>query len=129
MKANIKLHGWIPFIFIIVVVFFLMQEFNLLDIVMIVGGSIIVGYFVMGFIRRKDALVIDGDTMIVTTPIKKKTYTISDMTELLYHPKDKGILQAKLNGETINLCTDIYDQELCDIVAYLLSHYDHLKMN
>lgn len=126
MRANIKLHIWIPFIFVLVIAFFLMQEFNVLDFVMIIGGLIIVGYFVMGFIRRKDALVIEGDTIIVTTPITKKEYTISDISKVFYSPKDKGVIQATYNGETINLINNIYDEEIEDIFAYLISHYDHI---
>lgn len=128
MRANIKLHLWVPFLFILVVAFFLMQEFNVLDIVMILGGIVIVGYFVMGIIRRKDALIIEEDTLQVTTPISKKEYTISTISHLQFSVKDKRMIQGTINGEIVNLIGDIYDVSIVDIYAYLISHYGTLTV-
>lgn len=127
MKANMKLSFWIPFIFIFVVAAFLIQGFSALDVVMILGAVLIVGYFILGYVRRIDAIQIIDNTMVVKTPITVKEYQLSEISEIYFKERDRSVLKAVYQNEEITLCTDIYDVSILAIKAYLLLHYPHIS--
>lgn len=125
MRANIKLSPWLPFILVLATAVFLFFQFNMLDIIMMVGTALIIVYFVIGVIKRKDALIIEGTTLKVTSPIKTKEYNIEDLTAVRlvdYNTLIKGTYQ----GDEVKLITNIYDRPLEEIKEYLVHTYDHI---
>lgn len=125
MKANIQISFWVPLIFILVSTVFFFVEFNALDVIMLVGVIIIVGYYAVGFFKRKDALLIEGSTMIVTSPISSTEFDLQELTSVAL--EDNGtILRGVYHGQKIKLVTSIYDVSLEEVKHYLISHYDHI---
>jgi len=126
MKANIHLAPYIPFIVFVVVILFLLEGFDTFDVITILGGGIIIGYFILGFIRRKDALLVVDGILKIKTPIKTREYNIAEITELSIKKSDNATLKANYQGETITLCTDIYDVSITEIKDYLLKNFLHI---
>jgi len=126
MRANIRLKPWTPIIVVIVVTVFLVEGFDVLDVVLILGGGFIVSYFMLGYIRRKNAVLIDGATLIIKSPFRINEYTIQDISEVFIKPIDTKSLKAVYQGETITLCTEIYDISIEEIKQYLMKTYEHI---
>lgn len=126
MKANIKLAPWIPIIVVLVLVLFLIEGFDVLDVVLILGGGFIISYFVLGYLRRKEALIIDDKSIQVRTPIKFTEFALQDITTVFIKEHDHDTLKAVYHGETVTLCTNIYDCSIEEIKTYLIEHNTHI---
>jgi len=126
MKANIQITLWIPLVFLALLVVFLFLEFDILQVIIILGVLIIESYFIFGYVKRKDALVIDENNVKATTPFSTKTFVLKDITSISL--EDNGtILRGIYQGEKTKLITNIYDVSLTEIKDYLLTHCDHIK--
>ena len=126
VRANIKISLWVPIVFLAIMTAFIVIDFDVLDVVIILGVLVIVVYFIMGYIKRKDALVIEGNLLKVTTPIKTKEFDLSALKSLSL--EDNGtILRGQYQDEIIKVITNIYDVSLSDIQHYLLEHYPHIN--
>ncbi|QMS85050.1 hypothetical protein [Candidatus Xianfuyuplasma coldseepsis] len=127
MKANITMSPWIVFLFIVIMVLFLLQGFDLIDVITIIGVVLIVTYYVLGFIRRKDALVITDDKMIVKTPIKTREFDIKDISMVQLSSRESGVIKALYKNEVVTLCSNIYSRKAEDILQYLITTFPHIK--
>ena len=130
MKADIKLPLYIPIVASILSIVVVALEFNLIDIIIITGALLIITYFVLGYVKRKDALIIENDKMVVVTPIKRREYDFSLMTNLDL-VDGNSILKCSYPIEdeikNITLCSNIYTEKLDTIYEYLCSHHPELK--
>ena len=128
VRANIKISPWLPFIMVLVTALFLFVKFNVLDVVMIGGTVLIIVYYVVGIIKRKDAIVIEGTHLKVTSPIRTKEYNIMDITAVALVDHDT-LIKATYQDKDIKLITNIYDIDLIDIKEYLVRTYGHITDN
>ena len=122
MKANIKMAPWIPLIFIMVSVIFSLQEFNTLDVILIVTTVFIVVYYALGYLRRKDAIVVTSEKLIVRTPFVLREYLLDDLKEITLTDKET-VLRGLYQGEHKTLVTNIYDVSLHEIKNHLLTSH------
>lgn len=125
VRANIKLSLWLPIIMILITSLFLFFQFNILDVIMIIGTVLILLYYIVGIIKRKDAFVIEGTYLKVTSPIKTKEYNIEDISTVALVDHDT-LLLATVQGAETKLVTNIYDRSLLEIKDYLVRTYDHI---
>ncbi len=128
MKANIKLPVWFPIIIIIVAAFFAIIDIGILTFVITGGALYLLIYFLLGYIRRKDAIIIEGNLLKVKSPFKTKEYEIDKLSNLSLVDNDsmlKGIYDN--SDRKITLCTGIYDVPLGEILLYLVTNYPHLS--
>ena len=130
MKADIKLPLWIPIIASIVSIVVAVLEFNVVDIIIIVGALSIITYFVLGFVRKRDALIIDNVTISIVTPIKRKEYDltlIKDLELLDGNSILKCTYPVDDEAKTITLCSNIYTETLESVYEYLIKNNPSLK--
>ena len=127
MKADIKVAPWVPILFLAVAIFFALQEFNALDIIMISGSLLIIVYFVLAYIKRKDALIIEGNKMFVRSPFKVREFDIDNITNVFTNKGDAGVLKATYEDEIVSLCTNIYQKDIHEVKEYLLKNYPHIE--
>lgn len=125
VRANIKLSPWLPLIMIVLTSLFLFFQFNVLDVIMIIGTILIILYYIVGLIKKKDALVIEGTHIKVTSPITTREYDVKDIRSIALVDQDT-LLQANYQGKDIKLVTNIYDQSLLAIKEYLVRTYPHI---
>jgi hypothetical protein len=125
VRTNIKLSPWLPIIMVLITSLFLFFQFNVLDVIMILGTVFITFYYVMAMVKRKDALVIEGTTLKVTSPIKTKEYDVNDLTSISLVDHDT-LLRGIYQGQEVKLITNIYDQSLSEIKDYLVRTYPHI---
>lgn len=127
MKANIKVTPWIPLVFAMVAVYFIVQDFDVLSIIMVSGALLIVVYFLLAFFKRNDALTIEGHTMQVRSPFKTREFDISKISSVFTRKGDNGLLKATYEEDTVALCTNIYDKSIYEVKDYLLQNYPHIE--
>ena len=125
MRANIKLTPILPIVFVAVTVLFLLGGLDPLDYVMILGTIVILAYFLLGYFRRKDALVIEDSSITIKTPFFHRQYTFSELSDLTLHTKSGKVIKATHDDRQINLINDIYDVPIETIYNYLIEHMDH----
>lgn len=125
VRANIKMSYWLPFIMILITSLFLFFQFNVLDVIMILGTVLIILYYIVGVVKQKDAIVIEGTYLKVTSPIKTKEYDISKISSVALVDHDT-LIQATYQGKDIKLVTNIYDVALVDIKDHLVRTYSHI---
>ena len=126
MTANIKISLVVPLVSIVLMSIFLYLEINVLSIIISVGALLIVVYYILGFIKRKDALVIKDGELIVTSPIKTRTFDLEKLKSVSL--EDNGtILYGDYDGTRTRLITNIYDRPLTEIKNYLLISYAYIK--
>ncbi len=128
MRSDMKLSLRLPLIFtvIVIVIVFIVREFDVIDVISIIGLTLIIGYYSLGYIHKKDALVIENDTMRVRTPFKAYVFTISDIQQIYVSGGEYGVLRGLYQQEDVILCGNIYFNSLREIKTYLLEHYSHI---
>lgn len=124
MRANIKLTPILPIVFVAVTTLFLLGGLDPLDYVMILGTIIILAYFLLGYFRRKNALVIEDHTITIKTPFFRRHYDISELSDITLHTKSGKVIKATHDDRQINLVNDIYDVPIETIYNYLIEHKD-----
>lgn len=127
MKANIKLPILIPVIAVFSAVLLGLFTKSWVVIIIGLGALYLVVYFAFGFIKREDALVIEGNTMKVITPFKSKLYFIDKLSNL--ELLDNGsILKADYEEDSlirrVSLCGNIYSVSLIEIYEFLIKKYN-----
>jgi len=132
LKANIKLPFWIGIVAIVISITFSTLSFNALVIIIYVGTLYLIVYFTLGFIKRKDAIVIDNEFMKVKTPFKYTEWKISDLKNVYLADNGsmlKGILITEDESTEVTLCFNIYDKSLSEIMSKIIENHPILHKN
>jgi|LGVE01.1.fsa_nt_gb hypothetical protein len=129
-KTDMRLYYIIPVIFVSITVVFAVINFDIIDVATIIFSSWLLLYFILGYIKRKDALTIENDIMRITSPFKTKEYNIYNIKRVYCTQANGRMLKAvyEENGErsTITLCNNLYKVKIEEIRDYLIEHYPHL---
>ena len=129
-KTDMRLYFLIPVVFVSITFVFAVISFDIIDVATIMFSSWLLLYFVLGFIKRKDALTIENKRMCVITPFKTKEYDISNIKRVYCTQANGKMLKAvyEENGKksTITLCNNLYKAKIEEIRDYLIEHYSHL---
>lgn len=108
-------------------VLFLIQGFDAIDVITIIGVGLILTYYGLGVIRGKEAVSITADTMVVKTPIKTNEFTISDIKMVQVSSRESGVIKALYRDNIVTLCSNIYDKPIEEILQYLVTTFPHIK--
>jgi hypothetical protein len=104
----------------------LWNDFGILDVIVIAGAAFILAYVVMGIVRRKDALVIEEHTMTVVSPLRQRTYDLTQLSSISL--EDGGtLLRGVYDGTRVKLVTAIYTESLDAIRSHLLQTHPHIE--
>lgn len=131
LKANIKLPIWLGVIAIIISILFTSFLFNALVIIIYLGTVYLIVYFVLGYIRREDALVIDNEFIKVKTPFKYKEWNISELNSVFLAEKVsmlKGVIIIDNVHTEVTICTNIYTKSLREIYSVLIKTNPDLEI-
>lgn len=118
MKADIKLSFFLPIIVTVITIIVTVLSLEYFDIIFIVGAIYIDVYYVVGYLKRKDALVINNLDITIKSAFKVRSYEVSELSELSYIENESRI-RAKYDSATITVCNDIYSISLEEIYNYL----------
>lgn len=118
MKANIKLSLVLPITVTILSILVNVLSLEYFNIIFILGALYIDVYYILSYIRRENALIINNDYIKIKTAFKTKEYSIKDLDDFHYQNGDNCI-RVKYNLKSIILINDIYTEDLKNI-------YDHL---
>lgn len=126
MHANIRISPWVPLLFVLVLPITLLNDFGILDVILLAGALFILVYVALGLVRRRDALVIEGHTMTVVSPLHRRTY---DLTKLASISLEDGgtLLRGVYDGQRVKLVTAIYTESLEAIRSHLLQQHPHIE--
>ena len=130
MKANIKLPFWLGLVAIIISVLFSALSFNILIIIIYVGTLYLIIYFTLGYIRRKDAMIIDNEFVKVRTPFKYTEWKLSDLKKVYLVDNGsmlKGIIMIEDESTEVTLCYNIYDKSLSEIMKTIIENHPILN--
>jgi|GEM_PF-2484537 len=132
MKSNMKLPMWLPITTTVVTALLFFLETSIIHFLTVPLSIFLVSYFLIGFIKRKDALIIDSQTIKVRSPFRYREYDISKIRSVYLVDNNstlKGVYETGDNLETIiTICTNIYDVSLTDICDYLLKEFSHINI-
>lgn len=130
LKANMKLPMWLVVIATLITILLTIHGLNLIHIIVIPACVFLIIYFSVGFVKRKDALIICDNTITVKTPFRTRKYEISKIKKVYIADNDSTIKGIYLedNSETeVTILSNIYNVDIHNIVGYLLDNYPQLR--
>lgn len=131
LKADMKLPIWLGLIAIVISIIFTSFLFNALIIIIYLGTVYLIIYFILGYVRRIDALVIDNDLIKVRTPFKYVEWNISEFDSVFLADKVsslKGVIIIEDEVTEVTICTDIYSKKLKEIYSTLITSHPKLEI-
>jgi len=130
LKANIKLPLWLGIIAILLSALFSLFDFSPIVIVIYIGTLYLIVYFIVGFIKRKDALIIDNELIQVKSPFKYREWIIKDIKNI-YIVDNGSMLKAVILEEDqeieVTICSNIYDKSLNEILQVIIENNSELQ--
>ncbi len=118
MKANIKLSLFLPILMTIIAIVANLISFEYFNLIFIAGAIYIDIYYLLGYLKREDALVITDIEITVITAFKTRNYLLDDLSNIKFLDGENSI-RATYNEKTIILCNNIYSVSLKEIHRFL----------
>jgi len=130
LKANIKLPLWLGIIAILLSALFSLFDFSPIVIVIYIGTLYLIVYFIVGFIKRKDALIIDSELIQVKSPFKYREWIIKDIKNIYIADNGsmlKAVILEKDQEIEVTICSNIYDKSLNEILQVIIENNSELQ--
>jgi hypothetical protein len=132
MKANIKLPIGFVVVSSIIALTIAFISYSPISILLILGVLYLVTYLVLGIIKRKDALIISNEMIIIKTPFKNKIYEFNNIKSV-YLDSDgkqlKGVIITEEYEEDVKFFSDIYDVGIEEIYNHIINKHPNLAVN
>lgn len=130
LKGNIRLPIILPISSIAISTLFVFLRFTPMSIVIYLGSLYLVTYFTLGYIRRKDALLVDDEKIYVKTPFRYHEWDMNSIKKI-YVTDGSSQIKADViieeEEQTVTICNNIYSVSINVIYSKIIEISPHLK--